>query len=148
GLLGALPAQLFVTWGTQLSTASNAAVITLALPVISSLFAYWMLKERMTPVRWFSFAVAIVGVVLCSLGDIRQVDFSGVNTWGNVLIFVAIIGNAFYNTGCKKISGSYSEMEMVFFTYVVLVLSLTPLLFFYEGDVFGRVPSFTGQTWL
>src|SRR5690606_40290347 len=36
GLLGALPAQLFVTWGTQLSTASNAAVITLALPVISS----------------------------------------------------------------------------------------------------------------
>jgi drug/metabolite transporter (DMT)-like permease len=39
-------------------------------------------------------------------------------------------------------------MEMVFFTYVILVVLLTPLVLYYEPDVFARIPSFTKQTWI
>ena len=39
-------------------------------------------------------------------------------------------------------------MEMVFYTYVVMVILLTPLVLHYEPDVFARLPSFTMQTWI
>lgn len=147
-LLGAFPAQVLMTWGTQYSQASNAAILTLALPVITAVFAFLLLKEKMNKVRWLSFAVAIIGVLLCSTGDIRQVNMGPRYALGNILIFLAIVGNAYYNVGIKKIAERYSETEMVFYTYVVLVLLLTPLVLYYEPDVFPRIASFTSQTWV
>jgi drug/metabolite transporter (DMT)-like permease len=58
------------------------------------------------------------------------------------------VGNAYYNVGIKKIAENYSEMELVFFTYVVMVVLLTPLVLYYEPDTFTRIPSFTSQTWI
>jgi drug/metabolite transporter (DMT)-like permease len=58
------------------------------------------------------------------------------------------VGNAYYNTGIKKIANRYSEIEMVFFTYVAMVILLTPLVLHYEHDVFNRIPVFTKQTWI
>lgn len=146
-LLGAFPAQVLITWGTQYSPASNASIITLTLPVITALFAFLILKEKMNRVRWLSFFVAISGVILCSTGDISQMDFSSQYAIGNILIFLAIVGNAYYNVGIKKIADRYSPGEMVFYTYAVMVILLTPLVIIYEPDVFARIPSFTLQTW-
>ncbi len=147
-LLGAFPAQVLMTWGTQYSLASNAAILTLALPVITALFAFLMLKEKMNKIRWVSFIIAIIGVILCSTGDIKQLNFSSKYAVGNLLIFLAILGNSYYNVGIKKIADRYTEMEMVFYTYVVVVILLTPLVLYYEADVFARIPSFTQQTWI
>ena len=146
-LLGAFPAQVLMTWGTQYSLASNAAILTLTLPVMTAIFAFLILKEKMNRVRWVSFIIAIIGVVLISSGDIKQLNFSSKYAIGNLLIFLAILGNSYYNVGCKKISSSYSAIEMVFYTYVVIVLLLSPLVLYYEHDVFARIPSFTLQTW-
>ena len=147
-LFGAFVAQVFMTWGTQYSLASNAAILTLSLPVITALFAFLVLKEKMNKTRWISFIIAIIGVVLCSTGDIKQMDFSSKYAVGNLLIFLAIVGNAYYNVGIKKISKRYTAMEMVFFTYVIMVILLTPLVLYSESDVFARIPSFTQQTWI
>jgi drug/metabolite transporter (DMT)-like permease len=146
-LLGAFPAQVLMTWGTQYSLASNAAILTLCLPVITALFAFLLLKEKMNTIRWISFVVAIIGVTLCSTGDLRQLNFGSKYALGNLLIFLAIIGNSYYNVGIKKIADRYTEREMVFYTYVVMVVLLTPLVLLYEHDVFARISSFTIQTW-
>lgn len=148
GLLGAFPAQVLMTWGTQYSLASNAAIITLTLPVITAVFANLILKEKMNLVRWISFVIAIIGVILCSTGDINRIDFSSGYAFGNFLIFLAIVGNSYYNVGIKKIAGEYTEMEMVFYTYVVVVVLLTPLVLYYEPHIFKTIPFFTRQTWL
>lgn len=147
-LLGVFPAQVLMTWGTQYSLASNAAILTLCLPVITAIFAFLLLKEKMNKIRWVSFIIAIIGVLLCSTGDIKQLNFGSKYALGNILIFLAIVGNAYYNTGIKKIADRYTEIEMVFFTYVVMVILLTPLVWYYENDVFERIPSFTRQTWI
>lgn len=146
-MLGAFPAQVLMTWGTQYSLASNAAILTLSLPVITALFAFILLKEKMNKVRWLSFIIAIAGVILCSTGDIKQMDFGSKYALGNLLIFMAIIGNSYYNVGCKKIAERYTEMEMVFYTYLVMVILLSPLVWYYEPDVFARIPEFSTQTW-
>ncbi len=146
-MLGVFPAQVLMTWGTQYSTASNAAILTLSLPVVTAFFAFLILKEKMNRTRWISFAVAIVGVMLCSAGDFKQLNFGSNYAVGNILIFVAIVGNAYYNVGIKKIAERYTEIELVFYTYVVMVILLTPLVIYYEPGIFSRIPSFTAQTW-
>jgi drug/metabolite transporter (DMT)-like permease len=45
-LLGAFPAQVLITWGTQYSVASNAAIITLSLPVLTAVFAFLCLARK------------------------------------------------------------------------------------------------------
>jgi drug/metabolite transporter (DMT)-like permease len=146
-MLGAFPAQVLMTWGTQYSLASNAAILTLCLPVITALFAFLLLKEKMNRIRWVSFIIAIIGVILCSTGDIKQLDFGSRYAVGNMLIFLAIIGNSYYNVGVKKVADRYTEREMVFYTYVVMVVLLTPLVLIYERDIFARISAFTMQTW-
>ena len=147
-LLGQFPAQVLMTIGTQQSTASNAAIINLSLPVVSALLAVVFLKEKMSPLRWISFMLAIAGVVLCSLKDILQTDFSIQYLIGNLLIFCGVLGSGFYNTICKKIAEGYTEMEMLFYTYIFMVILLAPLVWYYEGYVFKNIPSFTGNTWI
>lgn len=147
-LLGAFPAQVLMTWGTQYSLASNAAILTLSLPVITALFAFLLLREKMNAARWISFTIAIVGVVLCSFGDFQKLDFSSKFVWGNLLIFLAIVGNAYYNVGCKEISKDYSAIEMVFLTYVAMIVLLTPLVLYFEYETFSNIPLFTTQTWI
>jgi len=146
-LLGQFPAQVLMTVGTQRSTASNAAIINLSLPVVSALLAVVFLREKMSPLRWISFLLAIAGVVLCSLKDIMQTDFSVQYLIGNMLIFSGVLGSGFYNTICKKIAEGYTEMEMLFYTYIFMVILLAPLVWHYEGDVFKNISSFTGNTW-
>lgn len=148
GALGAFPSQVFMTYGTQYSLASNAAILVMALPVITAVFAFLILGEKMNRLRWISFAIAIAGVILCSVNDIRQADLSSKYALGNLLIFLAIVGNAYYNVGCKKVAERFTEMEMVFYTYLVLVIMLTPLVLYYEPYMFARVPHFTLKTWL
>src|SRR4028118_2428624 len=147
-LIGQFPAQVLLTIGTQQSTASNGAIISLTLPVVSALLAVLFLKEKMNTLRWVSFGIAIIGVVLCSKKDIASTDFSSNYLIGNLLIFSGILGSGFYNTICKKIANEYTEMELLFYSYIFMVLLLFPFVWYYEGNVLKNVTFFTTNTWI
>jgi drug/metabolite transporter (DMT)-like permease len=146
-LLGQFPAQVLMTIGTQQSTASNAAIINLSLPVVAALLAVVFLKEKMTFLRGISFIIALAGVVLCSLKDMMGTDFSAHYLIGNLLIFSGVLGSGFYNTICKRIAEEYTEMEMLFYSYIFMVVLLAPFVLHYESDVLKNIPSFTNDTW-
>jgi drug/metabolite transporter (DMT)-like permease len=147
-LAGQFPAQVLMTFGTQHSTASNAALLNLSMPVVAALLAVLMLGEKMTPLRWLSFGIASVGVALCSLKDLVGVNFGIQYGVGNLLILSGVLGSAFYNTWCKKIAAHYTEMEMLFYTYIFMLLLLLPFVWHYEGGVFKNMHSFTRNTWI
>jgi drug/metabolite transporter (DMT)-like permease len=147
-LLGQFPAQVLLTIGTQQSTASNGSIISLTLPVVSALLAVLFLKEKMNTLRWVSFGIAIIGVVMCSKKDIASTDFSSSYLTGNLLIFSGILGSGFYNTICKKIAKDYTEMELLFYTYIFMVVLLFPFVWYYEGNVLKNVSAFTTNTWI
>ena len=147
-LVGQFPAQVLMTFGTQQSTASNATLINMSLPIVSALLAVLLLQEKMTSIRWLSFMIAITGVVLCSLRDILSVNFSMQYLLGNLLILSGVLGSGFYNTYCKKIAEDYTEMEMLFYTYIFMVVLLAPFVWYYEKSVFSTIPNFTTNTWI
>jgi drug/metabolite transporter (DMT)-like permease len=145
--VGVFPAQVFMTWGTRLSLASNAALINLTLPVTTALFAFIFLRERMTALRWISFGIAISGVLLCSGIDFRGLSFGSGYLAGNLLIFGATLGSAFYNSYGKKALAWHSPMRMLFYTYVAVCGLMAPVVLLQEGSVFSRIPQFTLSTW-
>lgn len=147
-LFGQFPAQVLMTLGTQRSTASNAAIINLTLPVFSALLAVIYLKEKMTPGRWISFVIAIVGVTLCSLNDIFSANFSIQYLIGNALILSGVLGSGLYNTYCKKIADKYTEIEMLFYSYIFMVVLLLPFVLYGETTTFKNIPFFTTNTWI
>lgn len=147
-VLGQFPAQVLMTMGTQQSTASNAAIISLTLPVVSALLAVVLLKEKMNGLRWLSFLIAIAGVVMVSFKDLTNTDLSSAYLLGNALIFSGVLGSGIYNTICKKIADNYTEMEMLFYTYIFMIIILLPFVLTYEKDIFTNIGSFTTNTWI
>lgn len=85
-LFGVFPGQVLVTIGTRMSLASNAALLTLALPVCTAAMAFFFLGERMKLVRVVSFVMAIAGVILCSMNDFKGFDLGRTYLIGNMLI--------------------------------------------------------------
>jgi drug/metabolite transporter (DMT)-like permease len=146
--VGVFPAQVWVTWGTRMSTASNAAVIALTAPITMAILAAIILHERMTRNRWISFALAVMGVLLCSTSDLRQAHFASHYWLGNMLVFLGLTGSGFYNTYGKKMMERYSPMEMLFYTYAAMFVIMTPVVVMTERDVFARISHFTTQTWI
>jgi drug/metabolite transporter (DMT)-like permease len=146
-LLGVFPGQVLVTWGTRMSTASNAAIIMLAIPPCTAVFAFLFLRERMTFVRWLSFAIAIGGVVLCSQTDLRNMNLGSAYMVGNLLILSGALGSSFYNSYGKKMLERYSPMEMLFYTYLAMFAIMLPLVVAQERSVLASVPHFTVSTW-
>jgi drug/metabolite transporter (DMT)-like permease len=147
-VVGVFPGQVLITWGTRMSLASNAALLMLTLPVSTAVLAFLFLHEKMTPVRWVSFGLAIIGVVMCSDIDFRTLNFGKGYLYGNVLIFLGTLGSAFYNSYGKKILERYSPTEMLFFTYLAMFVVLTPLTLAQEPGVFANIPHFSLQTWI
>ena len=128
GVAGQVMAQLFITWGTRISLASNAALLSLALPVSTAVMAYFLLGERMTWVRWVSFACAIAGVLACSGVDWSALNFSSARyLGGNLMILASVCGSAFYNAYSKKLLDRYSPLQVLAYSYYAVIAFLLPI---------------------
>src|SRR3984893_1077756 len=147
-IAGVFPGQVLITWGTRMSLASNAALLMLTLPVSTAFLAFLFLHEKMTPVRWVSFGLAIIGVLMCSDINFRTLNFGKGYLYGNALIFIGTLGSAFYHSYGKKILERYSPTEMLFFTYLAMFVIMTPLTLAQEPGVFAAIPHFSLRTWI
>jgi drug/metabolite transporter (DMT)-like permease len=149
GVLGQVVAQLFITWGVRLSLASNAALISLALPVMTAVMAYFLLGERMSRIRWISFALAIAGVMTCSGVDWKELNLTDARfLLGNLMIFASINGSAFYNTYSKRILTRYSPLSVLLYSYYAVFAFMLPVTLRSEPESFLRLPEFTPTVWV
>jgi drug/metabolite transporter (DMT)-like permease len=149
GVLGQVVAQLFITWGLRFSLASNAALLMLALPIATTVMAYFLLGEIMSPVRWLSFALAVAGVVECSGVDWKELNLTSKSYLiGNTLIFISVCGSAFYNVYSKKLLERYTPLQVLLYSYYFVIAFLIPITLYAEPGAFHQIPSYTAKTWL
>jgi drug/metabolite transporter (DMT)-like permease len=149
GVLGQVVAQLFITWGTRLSLASNAALLALTLPIATCVMAYFILGEKMTPLRLLSFVLAILGVLAASGIDLRQLSFVDKRyLWGNVLIFLSVNGSAFYNVYSKKLLTRYSPLQVLLYSYYAVFIFMLPITLRLEPSGFSNLPHFGPTVWI
>jgi drug/metabolite transporter (DMT)-like permease len=149
GVAGQVLAQLGMTWGITRSLASNGAILSLLIPVISAVLASVMLKEKLTPLRLVSFAVGLAGVLLMSVQDLRNSAFLDSRMLsGNLLIFGGCAGSAFYNVFCKGLMERFQEVEILIYSYIFASLASIPLLIWVEPFSFQAFAGFDGKAWL
>lgn len=149
GLFGQLVTQVSFNWGVRLSLASNGALLMLTLPVSTAIMAYFLLGERMTWVRWVSFAFAIAGVLECSGIDWKNVNMTSSRfMMGNLLLFISVLSSAFYNVYSKRLLRRYSPFQVLLYSYVALFVFMLPLVIYAEPQGFSNLPTYTGVVWL
>jgi drug/metabolite transporter (DMT)-like permease len=149
GVVGVVAAQLGITAGVQRSLASNASILQLTIPVLTALLAAILLHEKMTPLRWVSFALAIGGVLLVSDINWRSVEMlRGEYLAGNLLVFWSCFGSAFYNTYSKKLLESYSPLEVLVYSFLVADAVLAALMLIFEPLSWRQAASLGASVWL
>ena len=146
--LGVIPAQLGLTWGVEHSLASNASVLTLTIPVLTAIMAVILLGEKMTAVRWLSFALALGGVLMVSDIDWRSVQiFRGTYLLGNLLIFASCLGSAFYNTYSKKLLETFNPVELLVYSFLAAGVELSVFMLIFEPPSLSRWLSLEPSVW-
>lgn len=148
GILGQLVAQLFITWGVRFAPASNAALLALIMPISTAVMAHFILGEHMTRVRWISFGLAILGVLACSGVDWSGLNFGAGYLGGNALIFLSVLGSAFYNTYSKRALEKHSPLRVLLYSYYALLLVLLPMTVALEPSGFRNLAHYSTTVWI
>lgn len=148
GTLGVIPAQLCLVYGVERTLASNASVLALTIPVLTALSASVFLHERMTRLRAVSFAIAILGVCLISMKDIREARlFSLEYTAGNLLVLASCAGSAFNNSYSRRVLSQLSPAEVLVWTFVVADLELLVLDFLTDRKGWRQLAHLQPSVW-
>jgi len=134
GLVGIFLMQYLYTVGSTKTLASNAGIITLTIPVLVTIFASILLKEKLNIVRIIGFVIAIGGVLLTSLPDIKGASFSESKYFtGNLIFLFACCCCAFFNTYCKLlVNKNFTELEILVYSSIVGCVACIPLLIWVE----------------
>jgi drug/metabolite transporter (DMT)-like permease len=149
GTVGTIASQLGLTWGVERSLASNAAVLTLTVPVFTAMMASILLGERMNVLRWISFVLAIAGVLLVSDIDWHSVRITeGRYFIGNILLLMSCLGSAFINSYSKKLLTTFSPAEVLVYSFSIADIVLLVLALIYEPGSFSRLSTIGWAAWM
>jgi drug/metabolite transporter (DMT)-like permease len=95
GLIGYGISLGFQFVGTKLSTAANGSLVTSATPAFVLVFAWIILRERITILRLAALLVSTLGVV--AVIDPRTAELNPTMFWGNLSLLAAALTWALYS---------------------------------------------------
>jgi len=148
-VLGFIPASVILAWGIERSLASNAALLTLSIPIFTAVVASAVREERMNFWRWLSFALGITGAVISSDIDWHNLSvFSARYLVGNALILVGCLGSAFTNVYSKGLLDHFRPVRLLIASYLFSGLICVPLLFWREPVQWSVIAGYPARTWV
>jgi len=150
GGVGQVACNVLVTWGLKYIPATDAAVIGLATPIFNAFLAALIVREALNWRLIPSFAFALAGVLMMTGINVR--GGHAISDWhylfGVFLFFLATLGSAFYNAYSKKLLDRFDPAEILFYSYIFVVISLYPFHLLTEQSVsLQRIVALHWQTW-
>lgn len=148
GVAGIVPPSVMLSWGITHSSASNAALLSLTIPILMTGLGVLMLGEKLTPLRLASLMLGLVGTLMISTSDLAQASFTRKLLVGNFVILIAGMGSAFYNTYSKRLLAKYSEIEVLLNSYLVAALACAVISVALEKHPFYVLAGYSAKTWV
>ena len=114
------------TYGLRLSASPTVSEVLLSTsPLLAPLFAYVLVRERVT---WNN----IIGIVISTLGVVMMVtagnsEFDIGSAWGVVLLLAAVVTAVLYTIILRKIPVQYNSLTIVFYVQAVSLLFFLPM---------------------
>jgi drug/metabolite transporter (DMT)-like permease len=154
GWLGLLPAAGLMAWGERYTSASNAALLGLSVPVMTPLLAWIVLRERMGARRWLGLAVGLAGAVVLSTGPRSEDSIpegEPGSLWralaGNCLVLLSCASSCFYNVYSKELLRRFSPIEVLWGGYTLALAVSLPLMLWIEPVSLADILAYTAQRW-
>lgn len=110
--------------GTMLSSAQMGAVITSSTPAFMVLFAWLILKERLTLKKGISVCLATIGVIsIVGIGDLNTSSMLG-----GISLLIAALTWALMSILVKRLPSDYSQIVVTTYSTLVALMVLTPFV--------------------
>lgn len=130
---------IFEAKALQLTTASQAGLITPMLPLMVALGAYLVLEETITKRTILGFTIAISGACWLSLSGEASSDAPN-PALGNFLEFLAMVAATGYTLTLKHLSARYSPIFLTAFQSWVGAIFFSFFLLSPETDIPSQFP--------
>jgi drug/metabolite transporter (DMT)-like permease len=147
-LFGLVPPSVVLAWGISHSSASNASILSLTIPVLMVFMAMLILKERPGRFLILSLSLALLGMILISWDDVVSGNFSGGMLVGNLAIFLGGTGAAFYNAFCKILLKRHSAVEVLVYGYLAAIVLCGAISIVTDTVPFYHITAWTWSAWL
>jgi len=115
---------LFEAMAITNTTASQAGVLTSALPILVAIAAFFTLEEKTNPAAWLGFIIAVAGAAILSIFS-EVTENAPHPVLGNFLEFCAMICATGYTILLKRLSSRYSPF------FLTAVQCFTGSIFFF-----------------
>ena len=106
--------------GIKRTTAINASVLTLVIPLLSVLFGWWFLKEKVFLINLLGIALGLLGaLIIIGIPQIFTGTLSTQALTGNILIILASVSWVTGAVISKKILKQYSYLVITAIAFLV-----------------------------
>ncbi len=105
-LFGIFLFRMFLLFGVAFTSTAEAGVLTGATPAVTSLLAFWILKERPSGITVAGIGCTVAGIVLLQGNRLFSVQFSVSHLLGNALVLCAAASESTFNILSRKHQGS------------------------------------------
>lgn len=116
----------------QYTSVANATLLSNFAPVIVTLGAWLVLREKITGAFLFAMAVAICGALML-VGSSFQLG--GTNVFGDMLAFTTAVFYGAYMIAVAKLRGRHGTQELMMWSSLVTGLALLPMVWIMGEDL-------------
>ncbi|ABR49859.1 protein of unknown function DUF6, transmembrane [Alkaliphilus metalliredigens QYMF] len=126
GLVGMIGYHLLFFTALRYTTASNASIINATNPILTSIFAYVILKDHLSPRRIFFILTAFIGVLttIIDWDFINLIHFSF--NKGDLIMILGTTCWALYSIIVKQVMHHFTPFKLTAYTFLASVVLLTP----------------------
>lgn len=138
GLLGVTVNQMLFIKGLTMTTAIHASLLTLCSPILITLLAFWILKERITVLKILGLALGVLGsvwLITGKQGASQPKDY----LLGDIFIVLNAISYAFYFILVRPLMERYTALQVVRWVFTFGFLMMLPIGWVQFGGIeWGR----------
>ncbi len=122
GILGSFVYYIFLYGAFSMATAQEVFIINYLWPVLIVIFAFFILKERLTPIKIISILISFTGVVIIvTKGNMLSISFGSIK--GDIMAFFGAVSFSLFSVLGK--GAKYDETIAVFIYFLAaFVVSL------------------------
>jgi len=125
GLFGVAINQLFFFHGLNLSSSVNSGIIMAMNPIMVVVLSFFVLKERITVLRFTGIALGFIGTILLTF---KGATTSGDSSLGDLFLVINAMSYAIYLVIAKPLMQKYSPLTVItwVFTFGLIFVVLFP----------------------
>lgn len=126
GGIGITLVYIFQYVGMNYTTSSVAAILSITEPVALMISARILFKEHMGKFGILGTIIALVGVVLLSVGDLRQFSLTRSDFWGNIFLVLSMLGSCGYTLLNKPLAGKLPAFQITAWSQLFATILVVP----------------------